>query len=827
MKNVRIVLILLSMNLLAPVFLSGQQYSQNQMPSIGILTGSVVDSISKKPIAYASISLIRMRNDELVTGGVTDETGRFEIKEIPLGRYLVFVEFIGYKKATISPVNIFPGRDGGIEQDLGKINLQLTTIQMENVDIVGERPLFIHTIDKKIFNVEKNTLTTGGTALDALRQIPGVDVDMDGNISLRGNANVNVLIDGKPSSLTGSSRQALLENILADNISDIEVITNPSAKYDPDGMAGIINIVLKENRLAGLNGNLSIGSDFIDKHNGSGQLNFRNEKVNIFANLGTRLYIGDQQGKNHLEMLISQDSSILDQTTDGERGRNNIFIKSGIEFFPNRTNTFSLNATYTVGDRSRIRDIVSNQSLGALESEFLRTTDSGSDRKGMDLTLSYDRKFTDPKQKFSFMANHSVNEDENNTDYTMELLSGSDELIDLNNQKTNRDRNNSTTNVQADYVHPFGNGYKIETGYKGTLRSIDDNYQSQSLNNFDRWSKDDSLNNHFLYHENIQAVYTQFSGQKGLWQYQLGTRIEHVNTISELKTTVEKFENPYTSVFPSGSISYGPPHLFQIQASYGRRINRPSFRRLNPFTSYSDRLNIRKGNPFLKPEYIDVLELNISRFKQGKTITAGIFFRRTTDKIRYHTYVQDDGISVTTFENIDNTRTYGAELILSGALAPQIRVTFSGNVFHDEYDASNILNDYNPSSTGFSTRMMIMWSITPTTELSAFSFYRGARDIPIGRIQSMSFSNISIKKKFIDNRFSISFRVNDPFNTMGFRFNVSGEDWKKQSSWKWESRYMTLNLEYNFGKMDERKWNRRERSREMNRDDNMDDMGVG
>ncbi|HDY75714.1 MAG TPA: TonB-dependent receptor, partial [Candidatus Marinimicrobia bacterium] len=666
MKKIKIILILLSIELLAPISLSGQRYSQNQMPSIGILIGSVVDSISKKPIAYASISLIRMKNDELVTGGVTDETGRFEIKEIPLGRYFVFVEFIGYKKTAISPVNLFPGKGGSIEQDLGKILLQLTTIQMEDVDIIGERPLFTHTIDKKIFNVEKNTLTTGGTALDALQQIPGVDVDMDGNISLRGNANVNVLIDGKPSSLTGSSRQALLENILADNISDIEVITNPSAKYDPDGMAGIINIVLKENRLAGLNGNISIGSDFIDKHNGSGQLNFRNEKVNIFANLGTRLNIRDQQGDNYQEMLINQISSILDQNTDGERGRNNVFIKSGIEYFLNRTNTFSLDATYTVGDRSRIRDIVSNQSLGALESEFLRTTDSGSDRKGKDLTLSYDRKFPDPKKKFSFMANHSVNDDKNDTDYGMELLSGSSEFVDLNSQNTDRNRTNNTTNIQADYVHPFGNGYKIETGYKGTLRSIDDNYWSQSINNLGEWSIDDSLNNYFIYHENIQAVYTQFSGQKGLLQYQLGSRIEHVSTISELKITNEKFENPYASVFPSGSISFGPPKSFQIQASYSRRINRPSFRRLNPFASYSDRLNIRKGNPFLKPEYIDVMELNISRFNRGKTITAGIFFRRTTDKIRHHTYVQDDGISVTTYENIDNTRTYGAELILSG-----------------------------------------------------------------------------------------------------------------------------------------------------------------
>ncbi|MBL7047326.1 MAG: carboxypeptidase regulatory-like domain-containing protein, partial [Candidatus Marinimicrobia bacterium] len=231
-----------------------QQIHPGKTLNTGILYGVVVDSSSGTPIQYASVSVVSMITREIVTGGISNETGTFRITEIPLGQYDVVVEFIGYKREIIKSVMLTP-RGDRIEQNLGKIELQLTSLQMEAVEVHGERPLFVQTTEKKIFNVEQNTVSSGGTLLDALRQVPGVDVDIDGKVSLRGNTNVNILIDGKPSIITSSDQEMILEAIPADNIQDIEVITNPSAKYDPEGMAGIINIILKENKFAGLNGN--------------------------------------------------------------------------------------------------------------------------------------------------------------------------------------------------------------------------------------------------------------------------------------------------------------------------------------------------------------------------------------------------------------------------------------------------------------------------------------------------------------------------------------------------------------------------------------------
>lgn len=260
--------------------LTAQRMPQGQRPKIGVLQGTVVDSLSGTPIEYVSITLSQKRDGKIITGGITDENGRFVIRQIPVGQYDVIVEFIGYEKKVFKGIKFNP-RTNETEHDLGTITLTQSVVPLESIDVEGERPIYVQTLEKKIFNVEQNTLSTGGNVLDALRQVPGVDVDIDGNISLRGSSNVTVFIDGKPSVLTGSDRAAILENIPSDNVQDIEVITNPSAKYDPDGMAGIINIVLKENKLKGVNGSLSSSISTLESHHLSGQLNFLNEKWNL------------------------------------------------------------------------------------------------------------------------------------------------------------------------------------------------------------------------------------------------------------------------------------------------------------------------------------------------------------------------------------------------------------------------------------------------------------------------------------------------------------------------------------------------------------------
>lgn len=791
------------------------QIDPSRLPQIGILYGTVIDSSSNQPIPYVSVSVINQRTKEIVTGGITDDKGKFHIKEIRLGGYNVALEFIGYERQVLGPIILSP-RGEGVEQNLGEIKLKLTSLQMQAVQVEGERPLFIQTAEKKIFNVEKNTITTGGTVLDVLRQVPGVDVDIDGNISLRGSANVNVLIDGKPSALTGGGRTALLDNIPADNVRDIEVITNPSAKYDPEGMAGLINIVLKENRLAGLNGIFNMGASGKGRYNGSGQVNRRKDKVNVFANIGLRRNSRDRGGDNYRESTFLDALTILDQETDGNRGGDNVFIKSGVEFLPDPSQSISLSFSYNDRNNSSDQIVDTKETHDALV-KYYRTTQGDDKRTSADLTLSYDKKFANPKQNLSAYMHYSQGSRDGKNTYLTIAREGYEGLVEPDQQKTVTDDRNGTTNIQVDYVHPFDQESKLEVGYKGTLRAVDNRYFSYDFTeDISDYIINDSLSNHFLYNENIHAGYAQFSGRIRLVGFQFGGRIETVSTLSELRSTGETFRNPYTSFYPSFSLSIGPQQIFQIQASYSRRVNRPSYRRLNPFASQSDSQNVRMGNPFLKPEYIDVIELNFSRFQRGFSISLGSYYRRITDKFTRYKYVRDDGVSISTYKNSDEQQTYGLELILSGSFGKAFRIMLNGNVFQDEINASNLYGDdnYNPKSTGYMGRFTATWKVKPGTEVMFTGFYRGPRDIPLGKIGAMTFASLSVKQSFINDRLAISLRLNDPLNTMGFKYETSDYNYFQVSNRKWESRIATLTFEYRFGEMEDRSRFSRNRNRE-------------
>lgn len=780
-----------------------QQFNHVQLPKIGILQGTVIDSITSQPIQYASISLVSLRTNDIVTGGVTNEYGKFDIEQIPAGRYNISIEYIGYVRLVKGPI-MFNPRENSTQHNLGNIKLVQSALAFQDVEVKGERPLFVQTIDKKIFNVEQNTLSSGGSALDVLRQVPGVDVDIDGNISLRGSSNVNVLINGKPSTMTSGDSEALLENIPADNIRDIEVVTNPSAKYDPEGMAGIINIILKENRFAGLNGNIKSGGTSIGAYNGSGQINFRNDKLNIFTNVGLRHDVRSVLGGNYRETELTDYSYTIDQEINGERGGNNILLKTGIDYFINKNNSIGLTASYSNRDRIHDRVVYTDETVDSLV-RYYRTTDSDNDRQNIDIAITYDRKFKDSKQKLSVDIRHSAGEDNRTETQLTTAQIGYEDLVDLAPGKTNTKNLTGTTNAQIDYIHPISEDTKLEVGYKGTLRFIDNDFFTYDFDpTIDDYIIDDSRSNHFIFDENIQSGYIQYSTQKEKIGFQAGLRTEIVNTVSELKDTDENVEDSYTSIYPSAAISFGPPQIFQIQMSYSRRVHRPSYRMLNPAVFQLDQLNMRMGNPFLKPEYIDVMELNFSKYKRGLSLSLGAYYRRITDKISRYKEVGDDGISVTTYKNYDEQKTYGTELILSGSIGKKLRLMMNGNIYADEVNASDIFEDYNKTSTGFMGRVTATWNFSPTLELMLMGFYRSPRDIPIGRVESMSFTSISVKKKLLDDRFSVALRLNDVFNTMGFQYETYGDNYFQESSRKWDSQMLSINLEYKFGSIEDK-----------------------
>lgn len=791
-------------SILCFTLLMGQGHSKRGggMPAMGKVSGVVIDSLSQQEIAYASVSIINMKSNEIVSGAVTDESGYFLITGLSFGRFMAHVEFIGFESKEIGPIKMFPG-GGSMEPFLGKIALTQKTLELDDVTVTADKPIFTHSVDKKIFNVEQNSTTTGGNAIDVLRQIPGVEVDINGKVSLRGNSNVNLLIDGKSTRMGDSNQEALLENILANNISDIEVITNPGAKYDPDGMAGILNIVLKENKLAGLNGSISVGTDFGIRNNASGQINYKNKHFNLFSNVGVKARVRNRTGDNEQIMNLDEQNTILNEITSNDRNGSNVFYKGGIEYSPNRFHVMGLDLTYSDGGGKGDSRVDSDHTVNDLQSIYNRVTTGTGYRDGLDVTLSYDRKFQNPKHTFNVLASKSNNSDDHDKSFEMFLESGDPSILDFSPQLNDRYNINNSTLIQADYILPLDK-MKIESGFKSTSRMMDDDFYSQTQDEITgEWSADDSLNNQFKFNESINAAYTQISLKKGMVQGQVGLRYERANSQSELVTTNELFDNPYNSLFPSASISFGPDGIFQLQASYSKRINRPSSRKLNPFPNYSNKMNMRMGNPFLKPEYTDSYELNFSKMNRKLSITAGLYYRHMIDKMRHHKFVREDGVGVTTYVNYDDSKTYGGEIVLSGQLIKGLRVMLSGNAYLDEYDASSLgMDDYDADALGLSGRAMIMWNLSPQTEIMLMTFYRAPMDIPLGQLNAMSFTTFSVKQSFMDKRMSVALKVNDPLDIQGFSFEVGEDYWNQSGLWRWDSRYATLNWDYRFGKME-------------------------
>ena len=798
----------------------GGQMDPSKAPKIGQVYGTVVDSATSKPIPYASISIVNSRSNTILTGGITDDRGIFHVKEIALGKHKVIVEYIGYEKRELGPYTFLPFGKNQTEYNLEKISLNQTTLQMAGVQVEGERPLFVQTAEKRIFNVEKNSLTTGGSAIDALRQVPGVEVDPDDNISLRGNSKVNLMIDGKPSSIAGGDIKSLLQSVPAANIADIEVMTNPGAKYDPEGMAGIINIVLKENRFAGLNGNINSGGDTQGGTNLSGQINFRNTKYNSFINLGLNNRVRVSDGTSSRKMELGDYSNTLNQSFNSKRGGPNLFIKTGGEYFIDPTQSLGLSFTISDGNNNSESDNYTQDS-GPGDSRYVRVSDNNSDRGGYNLNFNYDKKFKNPKHKLTsylrLSDGNNVGDNEyKNTEWDTfeDFFENASEARDAENDK------NKGIDFQVDYTRPFESGSKLEFGISSKSNERDDSQSSEIYDyTLKQFVNDDQFSNNFNFNETIQAAYVQYGGSYWFIGYNGGLRYEAVDMLSDLKSNPTKFKNNYSSLYPSFSFTLGAPQFVQLQASYSKRVQRPRSRQLNPFTSRQDERNYRSGNPFLKPEYTDSYELNFSRFSRGLSLSFGTYYRNTTDEITRHKKVNDNGTSLATYENIGTKETKGFEYNIVGSLGKKLRVIFGGNTYWDDINTDIYGDVYDNTSRTNNFRITSMYNVTPKTEVSFFMFHQPKKEIPIGTFNAMTWSSMSIKQKFMEERLNLNLNISDPFALSGFGFSLQNDAWSQESLRNWSSRTVRLTLEYKFGKMEDKsRFSRQRGQRSMDND---------
>jgi len=777
-----------------------------QQPSFRI-KGKIIDVADSKPLEFATVALKKLRDSSLVSGTITSTTGEFLLSDVPPGGYNIEIAFIGYERfnqrVILKPQGTSP------VTDLGIIKLRISAKMLEGAEITAEKSFVMNNIDKKTYNTEQLAVTAGGNVKDVLDNIPSVEVDADGNVSLRGNENVTILIDGRPSGLTGSGGKSLLESIPASAIENVEVITNPSAKYDPDGISGIINIVTRKNKLQGFTGSIGVNTTLENRYGGNLSLAYRKGKWNIYANYGFNKDIRKFSGKSYRETYFENTLDILNQDEVSEDNRLNHNLKAGFDLNLNDRNTISISGLYNTGTEDETENIVYRtfNEFMFQDSLYKRNTNGEELNLNMDFDIAWKHNFKQKGRVLNFLGTASL--DESSSDNNYDQIGYIDDTTPVpyfpELQKDQEDNNNTIYTASADYEHPIGEEKKFETGYKSTFRNFDTDYRAQNFNEATGlYENDFNRTNQFIYSDQLHAFYAQFRQSIKKFGFQLGVSSEYATTESELVTTSETFSKDYFSVFPSAFATYKPNEKSQLKATYSRRINRPRRNALNPFSNYEDPLNIRKGNPFLDPEYTDSYEVEYSRYIGKISVTATGYARLTTDYIQRYRQVTPDGVTTTTFENLSSARNYGLEFILNGSPYKWWNFTFSSNMFRNELDATNLEDNLSSASFSISGRVFTTFKLPFKTDLQLTYFYRAPMKLPQGTMKDMQMMSVALSKKVLKDKGTVSARLSDPFNVQRFGFEFEGDDYYQDFTRKRQSRILTLSFTYRFGELRDR-----------------------
>ncbi|MCE2502843.1 MAG: TonB-dependent receptor [Chlorobi bacterium] len=770
----------------------------------GTVTGRILDNESGRPIPGATVAIWRVRDSSLVTGGVSKADGRIAIEGMPPGRFYAKIGSLGYRVQVVDDLAIRPG---SIEVDLGTIRLATDQgVETQEVTVTAERPDVEFKADRTIYNVENQPVNAGGDGIDVLRNVPQVEVDIDDNISLRGSQNVAVLLNGRSVPLRGEALAGFLRSLSANDIRSIEIIPNPSAKYDPDGMAGIINIVLKnEKKEDNLSGTVTLSAGTTNSYNSSGSLNWRSEKLKIYSGYSFRY---DQRESERLlfrENRIFEPVTSLDQVSKNERIRRPHSLNSTIEYAFDKINTLSLASFVSLrsGDRYGKVNYTEMGNLDEITSQTFRYNLEDENELSIDFALGYQWKKEPGRHEFSVEARYNDNSEEEANDYVEYLAETTDSIVELQNILS--DESNSEGTFQIDYVRPIGLTGRLEGGYKGELNRVENDYYSETFNPItEEFQPDTDLNNLFVYDQQLHSLYLILGEEFGPFDAQVGLRTEQAWTNFNLKTTNEEFEKNYFHLFPSGALSYSFSDVSRLRASYSRRVRRPSVRQLNPFPRSPDRLNLRIGNPYLLPEFVHSFEISLSQSIEWGTLSLSPYFRHTTNEIERFFSLDSSGISTLTYRNFNESDSYGAEFV--GTF--RIKDRFTGFINLSGYrivtDADNVESDLSNDAFSWSGRCNGKVTIIPDLDLQLSYFYRAPFDISNGRINAIHSADLALKQSFLNDRASLSLRISDLFDTRGFSLQRDDDEYYIEVDARRDSRTAWLSFSWNFGRKQDR-----------------------
>ena len=794
------------------LFLSTTSYAQQpgnrgkfdatQLPKIGVLTGTLIDTDTKEPLPFAAVKITHTMSEELVTGGMTDDKGRFKIESITLGPNQVEFAYVGYKTET---QEVRFGREG-IEIDLGKIGLQSSGVELNEVTVEAEREFMTNEIDRKVYDPSKLILSKTGSATDILENIPAVELDVDGNITLRGSSAVRIMIDGRPSRFTGEDLSALLQSLPANSVEKVEVMTNPSAKYDPDGTAGMINIVLKKSALQGLNGSVNSSYSGADRFRAGINLNYKVEDLNFFFNAGHSSGRYPRSSWSRRDNFLGEDTLSFYQVVDGYGGRNGNNIKAGIDWSPGSKHVFTLQGTINQG----LRPLVSNNNTDWTTPFLDYTLTQSSDRQGSRWNNSYDMIY-DFKPKKGEELNVRMSYTDGSRDDVLEFTQ--DTLTNSIKMPSDKYRTNSfgeqwEFNGILDYTKKWNKDRKFEAGAKIITREDLDAF---NRTNIDIYTGDTTYlldsENEFLYGEDILAVYSNYGFKKGPWGFQLGLRAEQANITATQITQDSTFYNNYFQVYPSAFLTYQIAAGREINMSYSRRVQRPGGRQLNPFIDYSDPFNLRSGNPYLLPAFTGSYELGYTQIlKKGTTLTSNIYFRDRSNLITWYSEVDSNGVNLTTYQNLNSGEDVGLDINFRGRLGKKGGFfSLGGNYFYSQVSGDIRGQGWVNQGQGFSLNTVLSTPLWKNASVQIMGNYRSKRVMAQGIGRPFYFIGGGFKQGFLNDRLNLSINCRDIFNTMGWNYETSGPGFYSEGQFRWMNRVVECGLTYNFGEVQRRR----------------------
>ena len=777
----------------------------NQLPKIGIVKGNVIDADNGEIIEYATIAFYHTRLEKIMAGGITDLHGNFIIENIPIGKYQMKVEFIGYEPFVIDELKI---TRENFEYLFKNIKISSKATVLNEVNITAERAVIVNKIDRKVVSVDKNLVSAGGSAVDVLENVPSIEVDTEGNISLRGSQNVTILIDGRPSGLSAESTGALLEAIPSESIESIEIITNPSAKYDPDGVSGILNVVLKKNKLVGFNGQVSAGIGTNGSYNAGASLNYRNTKMNISTNYNFRQFERPMDGFSDKTIFVGDTIKHYGDVNESDRLGSNHSFSLNADFFLNPTTQWSFGGRASKRSMERTQFNIYDNYYGFEGSNEAFTTDYyRNDINSSNIGFNYDLN-TNFRKAFS-SKDHFLEAEISYSNYDSEMnqnraTSAIDETTNYpdgfipNDLAENTLSESNVKTFRLDYAQPFENT-KLELGAKSTLRTMANDYVAGQLNN-DIITPDVGLSNEFIYTENVHAAYAQFGGELGKFSFQTGLRAEYADINSELVTTGEIYPRDYFSLYPSVFLLQKINKNNEINLNYSRRVNRPRSRQLNPFGNSSDPYNIRRGNPDLNPEYVNAIEAGYTKYINKSMLNATVYYRYITDVIENINIIDDFGVSTITYQNIGSRESYGGELTYSGQFFKWWSMNAGFNFYQLSYTSGESTE---LSNEGFTWNLKASNNFRINTNLSAqlSGRYDAPRVIPQGSMDARFAIDAGIKHDLFNKKASINLRIRDIFNTRQFAYEAYGSNYNLVTERHPTTRMVQLSLSYKFGKM--------------------------